>query len=154
MKKFSFSLDKLLGYKTNLLDNEKLKLRTMQLNLRKLEGELLVAKNEYRLCINNLAQKMQIGISANEMFVHNNYINEVEKLIKQINRRIFVAKNDIEMQTNVVINITKETKSLEKLEEKQLIEYKKECGREEEKYIEEFVSNTSSSALVLSPNVN
>ena len=47
---------------------------------------------------------------------------------------------EIEKQLAVVVDATKDVKTLEKLEEKQLEEYKAAEGKENELFIEEFVS--------------
>ena len=55
----------------------------------------------------------------------------------------FVSFRIIEKQLGIVVEATKDVKTLEKLEEKQLEEYKALETKENEQFIEEFVSGAA-----------
>lgn len=143
MKKFSFSLEKVLEYSSHLLKKEKetlqkLKAELMALNsqetflLKKLEHQ----KNEYiRLCGD--------GISLPSAGSRLKYIGVLRDEIKELKAKIEAKKKQIETQTGVVIEVTKEKTKVEKLKEAKYKLYITNEQKEEERFIEEFVSHKS-----------
>ena len=63
-------------------------------------------------------------------------IEDQEKLIKRI-------EADVERQTGVVTEASKEVKSLEKLKDKQLEDYNFRAAKAEESFIEEYVNGAA-----------
>ena len=59
-----------------------------------------------------------------------------------------LKQQEIEKQLGVVVEATKDVKTLEKLEEKQLEEYKMSANKENEQFIEEFVSGQTVRAVI------
>ena len=143
MKRFEFSLNKLLGYKQQILGKEKNDLA----NLRKQQQQAIDEKEE-------LAQKLKYsneeflirancGMSSQHIVLEKCYLNSLSDKIRRLEENILLLDLHIEKQLGVVVEATKEVSSLEKLEEKQLDEYTKKEQKAEEKFIEEFVSNSS-----------
>lgn len=143
MKRFEFSLKKLQGYKEQLLKKEKNTLSELrrQMNLLLEEKESLIAlrKEKCRL----LDEKISKGLSPQHICVHKQYIDSIYDRMINLEMRITSLEKTIQSQLDVVIEITKELDSLEKLEKKQLEEYTKTERKQQELFIEEFVSHTS-----------
>ena len=56
---------------------------------------------------------------------------------------IWMKQQEINKQLGVVVEATKDVRTLEKLEEKQLEDYRAAANKENEQFIEEFVSGQS-----------
>ena len=141
MKKFQFSLAKLQSYKEQILESEKntLGILRRELNLLQLEREELVELIE-RLS-RELGEIMTKGISPADLATRKRFITVKQQEAHQLGRAIALKETQVEKQLQVVIEATKECNTLEKLEERQLEEYKYAESKREEQFIEEFVSN-------------
>lgn len=140
MKKFQFTLEKLLDYKDQVLEKEKNDLAYLHAeknsaleHKEELEQYMKEAQDDF----NFRAQK---GISPMEMFMFKEYHNTLRLSIEDTTREIEKLEASIEKQTGVVTEASKDVKSLEKLEEKQLEEYNHAAAKENEQFIDEFVS--------------
>ena len=143
MKKFSFTLQKLLDYKQQLLQKEK----NFLAELRQRRDELIVEKEQTEatmLAANaKFRELMKKGLNTNSIIMHKQYMNDLNMRIKELIGLIEAADGRVEKQLAVVVSATQEVSTLEKLEEKQLEEYTAAFRKEEEKFIEEFVNNAS-----------
>ena len=143
MKRFEFSLNKLMGYKKQVLDREKnnlahLRMQQQQMQEEKdrLEAKLKRSADEYR----ELSGK---GITVMQITMFKGYHQSLRMQIKELENSIEDMEKKVQKQLGVVIDATKEVSSLEKLEEKQLEEYKALEQKENEQFIEEFVSGAA-----------
>ncbi len=143
MKRFEFSLKKLLGYKQQILKKEKNDLA----NLRKQQMLLIDDMNclaEKKTCKNlEFVAKMNKGLSPQHVALHKNFIQSLNDQIKSYHLKIEQLETSIQKQLEVIIELTKEIDSLEKLEKKQREEYTKIEQKQNELFIEEFVSHKS-----------
>ena len=114
MKKFNFTLQSLKKYDDQVLDSEKSILGRLRAELAEMQSELDAKVAEY------------------------------EQDIYRIKGLMAHKREEIENQLQKVIDATKEVSKLEKLEEKQLEEYRYASQKEQEQIIEEFVTNGSS----------
>ncbi|MBP1548135.1 MAG: flagellar export protein FliJ [Oscillospiraceae bacterium] len=143
MKKFHFTLDTLLNYKDQVLEREKNSLAS--LNAQKIEAmnlkeALELEMKEAQYDFNYRAQK---GISAMEMFIFKEHHNTLRLRIEDAKRSIESLETAVERQLGVVTEASKEVKSLEKLEEKQLEDYNFKAAKADEQFIEEYVNGAS-----------
>ena len=76
--------------------------------------------------------------------LHKKYVSSLQQDIYRIKGLMTHKREEIENQLQKVIDATKEVSKLEKLEEKQLEEYRYASQKEQEQIIEEFVTNGSS----------
>jgi len=143
LKKFHFTLDTLLNYKDQVLEREKNSLASLNaqkieaMNLKEaLELEMKEAQDDF----NYRAQK---GISAMEMFIFKEHHNTLRLRIEDAKRSIESLETAVERQLGVVTEASKEVKSLEKLEEKQLEDYNFKAAKADEQFIEEYVNGAS-----------
>ena len=143
MKRFEFSLKKLLGYKEQVLKKEKNELA----NLRKQQNLIVEQRHLATEKKNNknieFAAKMSNGLSPQHIACHKQYIDSLTEKIKFFSEEIERMEQGIQCQLDLIVEITKEIETLEKLEEKQLDDYKKKEQKSFDLYIEEFISHRS-----------
>ncbi len=143
MKKFQFTLQKLMDFREQELDRQKNTLSALRGELVKIED----ATAELRRKVFSESQELERicaeGAQAYEISMRKRYIVTLQQEIHQKEAQAIQKKAEIEAQLGVVVEATKDVKTLEKLEEKQLEEYKALETKENEQFIEEFVSNAS-----------
>jgi flagellar export protein FliJ len=141
VKKFKFKLDKLLDYKSKLLDNEILALATLNAELATVNGRIDEMTASAHACREEL-QTAQLGggvtpATCRMYFRYESFLKtEIAKgkrLAAQIERRI-------EKQVELIKDLRLETKSIELLRESRLSAYRKEELKESERQVEEFVN--------------
>ncbi|MDE6732898.1 MAG: flagellar export protein FliJ [Oscillospiraceae bacterium] len=150
MKKFHFTLQKLKDYQEQELDRQKNALSLLQADLRRIEEarEVLVGKVAEQG--EQLDRVYKLGSTASEIAMRKRYIVTLQQEIHLKEQQAIQKQAEIEEQLSVVVEATKEVKKLEKLEEKQLEEYNLAAGKENERFIEEFVNTQSTRAANVS----
>ena len=83
------------------------------------------------------------GAQAFEISVRKRYIVTLQQEIHAKDASAARKQEEINKQLGVVVEATKDVRTLEKLEEKQLEDYKAAANKENEQFIEEFVSGQS-----------
>ncbi len=143
MKKFEFSLQKLLDFRQQELDRQKNALAMLQADLKRIEEarELLIDKVAEQS--EQLERTFTLGATAYDIAVRKRYIVTLQQEIHVKEQLEFQKKQEIEKQLGVVVEATKDVRTLEKLEEKQLDEYKAASQKENEQFVEEFVSGNA-----------
>lgn len=144
MKKFNFTLQSLKNYNDQVLDSEKSVLGRLRAELAEMQAELDAKTTEYELSIDKLNELVRGGTTAMRLSLHKKYVSSLQQDIYRIKGRMAQKRDEVEQQLQRVIDATKEVSKLEKLEEKQLEEYRYAAQKEQEQIIEEFVSNGSS----------
>lgn len=143
MKKFQFSLQKLKDFREQELDRQKNILSVMQGELRTIEESAEQLRRRVAAESDALTVVSAQGIPAYEISLRKRYIVTLQQEIHAKEAQAIKKKAEIEAQLGVVVEATKDVKTLEKLEEKQLEEYKAMETKENEQFIEEFVSNAA-----------
>ncbi|MCL1788729.1 MAG: flagellar export protein FliJ [Oscillospiraceae bacterium] len=141
MKKFKFSLDKLQNYKEQILESEKNALGILRSELRELNNELDGLINLINLKSDELEHMMIRSVTPTDFAANKRFITFKQQEVHALRRRIADKEEEISAQLNVVVESNKEVNTLEKLEERQLEEYNYAALKEEELFIDEFVSN-------------
>lgn len=144
MKKFNFTLQSLKKYNDQMLDSEKSVLGRLRAELAEMQAELDAKTAEYELSIDKLNELVRGGTTAMRLSLHKKYVSSLQQDIYRIKGRMAQKRDEVEQQLQRVIDATKEVSKLEKLEEKQLEEYRYAAQKEQEQIIEEFVSKGSS----------
>ena len=90
-----------------------------------------------------LSKVSAAGASAYDIALRKRYIVTIQADIHLKEQQAARKQNDINRQLDVVVEATKDVRTMEKLEEKQLEEYKFLENKENEQFIEEFVSTQS-----------
>lgn len=143
MKKFKFSLDKLKSYREQILKTEENELGRRRKKVIALQEEKAMLEGKVEQCNCEFRQRAMNAVTPQEIKVAKGYIATLQENIREIDRQILNAQDRVEQQIQVVVEATKEVSSLEKLEEGQLDEYNKMTMKQEELFIEEFVSNSN-----------
>ncbi len=141
MKKFVFTLERLKQYREQTLETEKGTLAELRGDMAKLEAELEDILAELERLNDELREIYSSGTTPTKISVHKRYISAKQQELHQTRHRILMKEREIEAQLQVVIDATQEVSKLEKLEEHQIEEYKAAELKENELFIEEFVSN-------------
>ncbi len=140
MRKFSFTLEKMLSYKRSLYERERnelarLRRERVERELRKEEvgRQLTVMEAEFH-------EKASLGVDVAEVQRIGYYRDNADCLIDALNQEIASFDRKIERQLAIVIQLDQDVQGLEKLREKQWGEYQAEAAREEAERISELVS--------------
>jgi len=143
MKKFSFSLQKVLEIKEQVLDNLKIEMGNLNRDLDTAEQQIKKLKSEFKQLNEELNGKCAVSVSVGEMTYYKMYMNNVLKQTEKKEEEKNIILKKIEAKRHEIVNANMEISSLEKLKEKELEKYNKEVMKREEIFIEEFVSNKS-----------
>ena len=140
MKKFQFTLQKLMDFREQELDRQKNALAVLQGDLRRINDRRDELTEKVVRYSNDLVTSSAVGLPAAEISMRKRYIVTLQQEIHECEQRAILKQQEIDKQLSVVVDATKDVRTLEKLEEKQLEEYKAAEGKENELFIEEFVS--------------
>ncbi|MGN1109939.1 MAG: flagellar export protein FliJ [Oscillospiraceae bacterium] len=143
MKKFQFTLQKLMDFRQQELDRQKNTLSVLQAELQRIyeeKDELIRKVEEFSA---ELEEVCRSGAQAYEISVRKRYIVSLQQEIHARELSAAQKQEEINRQLGVVVEATKDVRTLEKLEEKQLEDYKAAAVKENEQFIEEFVSGQS-----------
>lgn len=142
MKKFSFSLQKVLEIKTQLLKNLKNELSSLNEELKIIDRDLQNLKNKYKDTNDEFLQKSSISMTIGEMTYYKIFMSGILKNIEKKEEEKVQQNKKIESKRNEIMNMNMEISSLEKLRDKELERYNEHLAKSEEIFIEEFVSNS------------
>jgi flagellar FliJ protein len=140
MKKFQFSMEKLQNYKEQILESEKNSLGILQKELNSLQLRLDELVSLINMKSDELEYAMLKSITPADFAARKRFITFKQQEGHEMRRLIALKQAEVDMQLQVVIEATKEVNTLEKLEERQLEEHRYAEMKEEELFIEEFVS--------------
>lgn len=141
MKKFVFSMQKVLEYKENLQNSEKAVLKEMRnhYNLLMEEKERLARLYEEKK--RELSQKCEEGTQIKEIKIMQSHISGLRDKINDLAEKIRLAEFEIEKQVEKVKKLSGEKTSIEKLKDKYYEQYKIAERKEDEIFINEFIDN-------------
>ncbi|MDR2356126.1 MAG: flagellar export protein FliJ [Clostridiales Family XIII bacterium] len=141
MKKFQFKLNKLLDYKSGLLENETLTLATLNAELKTVNGRIDEMTAASRACREELqAAQLRGGVTPATCRMYFRYEDFLKAEIAKGKRLAAQIERRIEKQIDLIKELRLETKSIELLREARLGAYRKEELKESERQVEEFVN--------------
>lgn len=143
MKRFQFTLQKLMDFRQQELDRQKNSLSALQADLQRMHQEKEELIRQVEQSSEELGVVCRQGAQAYEISVRKRYIVSLQQEIHAHEFSISMKQEEVNKQLGVVVEATKDVRTLEKLEEKQLEEYKAAATKENEQFIEEFVSGQS-----------
>ena len=143
MKKFQFTLQKLMDFRQQELDRQKNTLSVLQAELQRIYEEKDELSRKVGEFSAELEEVCRSGAQAYEISVRKRYIVSLQQEIHARELSAAQKQEEINRQLGVVVEATKDVRTLEKLEEKQLEDYKAAANKENEQFIEEFVSGQS-----------
>ncbi len=143
MKKFQFSLQKLKDFREQELDRQKNALNVLRGELMTIEEKTQRLKKQVITETAELDRVCSEGAQIFDISFRKRYIVTLQQEIHAKEAEAVKKQAEIDSQLSVVVEATKDVKTLEKLEEKQLEEYKALETKENEQFIEEFVSGAA-----------
>lgn len=129
-----------MDFREQELDRQKNTLSMLQADLRHIQEAREVLLDKVDEQSEQLERVCRLGSSASDIAMRKRYIVTLQQEIHLKEQQALQKQQEIEQQLGVVVEATKDVKTLEKLEEKQLEEYNHQAGKENEQFIEEFVS--------------
>lgn len=149
MKKFFFPLDTVLSYKEQVLDGLKAEHAKILLKVRECERAIEELERLHEECTAEFRQNKMNGIKISEIHTYENYLEALGVKIRQKQEQLKRLMIKEEAKRNEVVEAKKETSSIDKLKEKKLKEYDKQVQKEEEQFIEEFVTTQNAMAKLI-----
>ncbi len=146
MKKFVFSLEKVLDFKQQTLDVKKSEIAILQMKVHEIESQIENLNEKYKASNAKMVEELKQGITQNDMANYKMYfttLNDKIQLLLQSREKLLQL---IEEKKKELVQINSEISGLEKLKDKQLEEYLKAKQKSEDLAIEEFVSQARGSA--------
>lgn len=140
MKDFKFSLDRMRGYKAQLLDREKAELSRCRRQEQEIEVRIEHLASELSGRRRELEERQRQGMEAGELGVYSLFLESGRLHREELDRALAQAAAESERQLQTVVAASQDVASLDKLEDRQREEYRVLAGRENEKLISEFVS--------------
>lgn len=138
MKRFKYSLDTVLEYKTQVLDNLRAEhaVITRSVNQKKeelnhLHGEL----SSYQTGFDET--KASGGATIENFWLYSMCIDRMEQIIEEEKQKLAVLEEKQEKKKNEVVGAKVDTSKFEKLKEKRFREYQRAEQKEEENFVEE-----------------
>lgn len=139
MKKFKFSMDKILNYKEQILSSEKIKLSAINHERNVLANDIEKLTNELNSIQFTLSRKIKEGMTIFEINQYNFKIKMFQEEIERLKEELFYIDKRIEEQRQVVLNASIYVSSLEKLKDKNKLEHNKKLIKSESLEVEEMV---------------
>lgn len=143
MKKFSFSLDKVLRYKIQVENSIRNEHARMVQAVFKQEEVIAALEEDHRKHRESFKKEQEYGCSISRFRTYEDYLSLAQQRINGELEKLEILKKEEEEKRAEVIKAKTETSSIEKLKEKKKEEYDKASQKAEEQFIEEFVSNAS-----------
>ncbi len=143
MKNFKFSVQSVLDLKAKFEENEKAKLLKLKNELNALFNDLAALHRLYEINKKEYRELASKGTTPSKYAERLLYLKEIDNRISFKNSEIDKIQAKIEIQANVLKEINKEVKMLEKLKEKQLAIYNHEVLKENELLIDDFLAGKS-----------
>ena len=140
MKKFEFSLERLLGFKRSMYEKERNALAQLRVQRLALEAKKEETQRQIAVMEAEFREKAANGVKMDEVNRLSFHQTNAGRLIEQLDVDIEQMDVLIQRQLEVVIQLDKDVKGLEKLRETQWDEYTAEAMKAEQERILELVS--------------
>lgn len=148
MKKYSFRLEPVLKYKNDRLEiikNEHAKIISRIVKQEEKIETMEKGRSQFEISFN---QKKSNGITPFEAINYENYLEHQTYMIKREYRVLHGIKEEEQEKKEELLEAKKEVLTIEKLKEISMEQYRQAANKENEMFIEEFVSNSRSAVRV------
>jgi len=143
MKRFEFSMQKVLEYKDHMKDKEKNVLMQMRSRYEELYNEIMTMQKGYDHFNDDYIVMCQKGMSIKEIAIAKTYMAELADRIERMYHLLQKVAQEIDVQLDRVIEVSKEKNSMEKLKDRYYLVYREQRQKEMEIFIDDFVANTN-----------
>lgn len=147
MKKFSFSLEKVLDFKQQTLEIMKSELASLQLKLHAMDDQIKKMDAQFSAFNLQMQTEMQEGLSSKEIAVYKTYLSTLNSKTQKLKRMRKQLSDVTDKKKQEVLAAKSSISGLEKLKDKQWDEYNRATQKLQESAIEEFVSQARSRKL-------
>ena len=141
MKKFSFRLEPVLKYKSDMLEILKNDHADSVKKVTEQNNVIERLKKEEQVSVSNFDSKKAAGITIAEAELYEKYLIRQNQLIKEETAKLNQLKKIEAEKRDKMVEAKKEMLSIEKLKDIKINEYRKEEQKENELFIEEFISS-------------
>lgn len=141
MKAFSFPLDRVRNYKNQVLDIEKKVLGELIAERDAISVKILKMQEYCSIKNEELADKQLKGVCMGELVSCNYLIDNARKQIEILGVELQKANEAVEVQRDKVVVVYQEKTGMDKLEEKQVEEYRMLIAKANEGEIMQVISN-------------
>lgn len=141
MKKFVFSLEKVLGFKKQSLDVLKNEMVALQSQIAAVEKKIEEIYAEFAALNQKLQERMQEGLQPMRIAVYKGYLEELDRQIRLLEQEKESLVQSIHIKKTQIIQMNSDISGLERLRDKQVRSYQAQSRKEQELLIEEFVSH-------------
>ena len=141
MKKFNFPLEKVLRFRTSLLDEEKNKLAELRRDVIETENKIDDCRRQMAESDLELKESAAKGTTIQRIQILNFQIESARNMIEELEKQLKKQQLLVERQLGVVLEATKDVNGLERLKEKQREEYNEAVRKEDDLTISELVSS-------------
>ena len=142
MKKFSFQLEPVLKYKSDILEVRRNEHSRAIKAVVDQENHIQELENEKRAYMLEFEEKKKGFITVIEASVYESYLQRQNAVIRTEHKKLKQLQKTEEEKRNIMIEAKKEKLSIEKLREIKVGQYNQAVQKENEMFIEEFVSNS------------
>lgn len=142
MKKFSFSLNKVLDYKTQIEDSLRSEHAEAVKAVNEKEEKIRSMEDSYYRKIQELNDTKKKKCSIKELCIYEDYLSYSSQQIRREKDRLVILQKKEQEKREEVIDAKKERRSIDILKDKKKKEYDALVQKEEERFIEEFVVNS------------
>lgn len=140
MKKFEFSLSHILDYRERLLDEEKGALQRIKAERDAIEENIRRLDREFAELSLKMVKAQMEGTTIVELRRLGAQLDNIRLQQEDLKKELQKAELKVEHQMKVVIAANQEVSKLDKLQERQLEEYRHEVNKAEEDRVDEFVA--------------
>ena len=139
MKRFKYSLETVLDYKMQVLDNQKAEHAVILKSVHQKKREIQQLNEELKEFHQGFDKSKYMGAPIESFRLYDMCIGLMEEKINAEKEQLSVLKKKEEKKKEEVIAAKVDTSKFEKLKSRRLLEYRKAEQKEEEAFTEEFI---------------
>lgn len=140
MRRFEFSLDRVLGYKNQMLDREKNELARLRMVKNQMDEELEELLEEFQVVNRKMTVESQKGVTALKLKGFQFQLDCLRDDMEQLNEKRRDQDVLIEEQLGVVLELSQSVSGLDKLKDHQKEEFARYEAKVNETEIAEFIT--------------
>ena len=140
MKKFSFSLARMMNYEEQILEKEKGTMGRLIAERDQMEARRQGILDQLDQIHGEMDREIRRGTTIFQINAYTAVIKSGKTQLEELKKHISIRNSEIERQRQIVIEASREVKKLEKLREKQLEEYHRGEAKEQQETIAEHVA--------------
>ena len=141
MKKFEFTMRRILDLKNNIQKKKKNRLGQLQEKQRKIEALILQLEESMQQISREMLEAQTKGVTVAELIAYNARRANIRMQLEELALRLADAKKSVDHQMQIVVEASREVSKFEKVEERQYEVYREGEKKAETARVEELVLN-------------